>query len=112
MWEFIFIQSLCNELISTLYRNNKYKCLTITCLYNITKQSDVNALEFLAKLIHQSMNLQRTDGKLLLLENKSLKNKKSKSLNCPSVRMPKMSAIPQLEFSDWRNWKDFFRLAS
>ena len=112
MWEFIFIQSFCNELISTLYRNNKYKCLTITCLYSITKQSGVNALEFLAKLIHQSMNLHRKDGKLLLLETKSLKNKKSKSLNCPSVRMPKMRAIPQLEFSDWRNWKDFFRLVS
>ena len=79
MWEFIFIQSFCNELISTLYRNNKYKCLTITCL-SITKQSGVNALEFLAKLIHQSMNLQRTDGKLLLLETKSLKNIKSKGL--------------------------------
>ena len=111
MWEFIFIQSFCNELISTLYRNNKYKCLTITSL-SITKKSGVNALEFLAKLIHQSMNLQRTDGKLLLLETKSLKNKKFKSLNCPSVRMPKMGAIAQLEFSDLRNWKDFFRLVS
>ena len=58
------------------------------------------------------MNLQRTDGELLLLETKSLKNKKSKSLNCPSVRMPKMGAIAQLEFSDLRNWKDFFRLVS
>ena len=58
------------------------------------------------------MNLQRTDGKLLLLETKILKNKKSKSFNCPSVRMPKMGAIPQLEFSDWRNWKDVFRLVN
>ena len=112
MWEFIFIQSFCNELISTLYRNNKYKCLTITCLYSITKQSGVNALAFLAKLIHQSINLQRTDSKLLLLKTKSLRNKKSKSLNCLSVRMPKKRAIPQLEFSDWWNWKDFLHRVS
>lgn len=58
------------------------------------------------------MNLQRADGKLLLQETKSLKNKKSKSLNCPLVRMPKVGAIPQLEFSDWQNWKDVFRLVS
>ena len=112
MWELIFIQSFRIELISTLYRNNKYKCLTITRLYSITKQSGVNALEFLAKLVYQSINLQRTEGKLLLLETKCLKNKKSKSLNCLSVRKPKMRAIPQLEFSDWGNWKDFSGLVS